>query len=327
MRESVDNKAYDYFSIYPTGATSEYNGDSNMKIVMSHSWLWHHLGTSSVKLAYDYTGGGFTDWYLPSVTELNHAFNAGQIVDSVLGTNGLTGSYWTSTEINKDQAYSYDFNNQNDKKSGINVSRKDNLFKVRPFRLAQVYDNVRRWREEWDIEYTPIWGGPYAWDEFNWRFTTSITIDTNPIISYKATSLYDNGTTMIIQGTGSYGATFSNVVTTFETIINTGVCWATSSTTPTIANSFTYSQSGGPTNFVAKTPTIFGQPVGTSWPNGTNVPFITYFRSFVTTPSGIYYSSNTGKNVTNATYSVGTTYAYFPTGCYTILNTQRSLYE
>ena len=55
--------------------------------------------------------------------------------------------------------------------------------------------------------------------------------------------------------------------------------------------------------------------------NGFNV------RSFVTTPSGVYYSSNTGKNVTNATYSVGTTYAYFPTGCYTILNTTKSLFE
>ena len=322
--EDINSSAtYSWSNILATAsnATSEHNGSSNTNTIIIQSG---HL-TSAAKVCDDYTGGGFTDWYLPSVTELNHGFNAAQIVDSSLGTDKITGSYWTSTEIDKNQVYSYDFNNTTDKRASINVSSKAAGFKIRPFRLAQVYDNVRRWREEWDIEYTPIWEG-HTWDEGNWSFTTSITIEpklnginNNPMISYTATSY--TGNTII--GTGSIVATFSNVVTTNETILNTGICWSNSSTTPTIANSFTYSQSGGPTNFVAKTPTIFGQPVGTS----ISVPFITYFRSFVTTPSGVYYSSNTGKNVTNATYSVGTTYAYFPTGCYTILNTTKSLFE
>ena len=145
--------------------------------------------------------------------------------------------------------------------------------------MAQVYDNIRRWRGDWDIEYTPIWGG-HTWDESNWSFTTSITIDIKPIKQ-----------NINLTYPGIFSFTFSNTVTTNETVINTGVCWATSSTTPTIANSFTYSQSGGPTIFNTKTPNITGPGAGTF--GQTNyIPNILFFRAFVTTSSGVYYSSN-----------------------------------
>jgi len=284
-----------------TNATSEHNGSSNTSIIISQSW---HT-SSAAKLCDDYVGGGFTDWYLPSITELNLAFNAAQSISTITNTNILKESYWSSTEVGATAAYCYEFN---DSTLGIGLVRSDSskgeTASVRAFRLAQVYDNVRRWREDWEPEFNPIWEGPYVWDETNWRFTTSINIDINPVISY----------TPIISGSGSITATFSNVVTTSETIINKGVCWATSSTTPTTSNYFTYSQSGGPTIFNTKTPSIFGKV-------GTNAGVITYFRAFVTTPTGTYYSSNTGRNVLSATYSTGlTTYSYFPTGCYTILN-------
>ena len=301
--EDINSSAtYSWSNILATAsnATSEHNGSSNTNTIIIQSG---HL-TSAAKVCDDYTGGGFTNWYLPSVTELNHGFNAAQIVDSSLGTDKITGSYWTSTEIDKNQVYSYDFNNTTDKRASINVVSKANTLKIRPFRLAQVYDNIRRWRGDWDIEYTPIWGSPYTWDEGNWSFTTSITIDINPIKQ-----------NINLTYPGIFSFTFSNTVTTNETVINTGVCWATSSTTPTIANSFTYSQSGGPTIFNTKTPNITGPGNGgIGQPN--YIPNILFFRAFVTTSSGVYYSSN-GNYPNGGTYlAAGSINKTYPTDSY-----------
>jgi len=179
-----------------------------------------------------------------------------------------------------------------------------NRFKIRPFRLAQVYDNIHHWQDNWEPEYTPIWGSPYTWDEGNWSFVTSITIDINPIKQ-----------NINLTYPGIFSFTFSNTVTTNETVINTGVCWATSSTTPTIANSFTYSQSGGPTIFNTKTPNITGPGAGT-YGQTNYIPNILFFRAFVTTPSGVYYSSN-GNHPNGGTYlAAGSINKTFPTDSY-----------
>jgi hypothetical protein len=47
-----------------------------------------------------HTGGGFTDWYLPSQWELTMCYNSAAIVNKILGaTNGFgTNYYWSSTE-------------------------------------------------------------------------------------------------------------------------------------------------------------------------------------------------------------------------------------
>jgi len=296
------SETYSWSNITATAsnATSEHNGSSNTNTIITqpgHS-------TSAAKICDDYTGGGFTNWYLPSVTELNHGFNAAQVVDSSLGTNKLTDSYWTSTEIDKNQAYSYEFNNTTDKIAIINVVSKASALKIRPFRLAQVYDNIHHWQDNWEPEYTPIWGSPYTWDEGNWSFVTSITIDINPIKQ-----------NINLTYPGIFSFTFSNTVTTNETVINTGVCWATSSTTPTIANSFTYSQSGGPTIFNTKTPNITGPGAGT-YGQTNYIPNILFFRAFVTTPSGVYYSSN-GNHPNGGTYlAAGSINKIFPTNSY-----------
>ena len=299
-------------SLTASNATSEHNGTSNTNSIIAQSG---HL-SSAAKLCDDYTGGGFTDWYLPSITELNNAFNSSQAIDSVLGNDLLKDNYWSSTESGNSTAYSYEFKDSATSMGYIrNNTPKGETASVRPFRLAKVYDNIRHWEEDWPIDYTPIWNNN-LWDETNWTFVTSITIDTNPITTLENPYIDLNYYHVI--GTGSIIATFSNVVTTNETIVNTGVCWATSSTVPTISNYFTYSQSGGPTNFIAKTPKIIGKIVGSI--SSPYEPFNVYFRSFVTTSSGVYYSSNTGRNVIEATYSTSAnTYAYYPTGCYTIV--------
>jgi hypothetical protein len=47
-----------------------------------------------------HTGGGFNDWYLPSLWELTMCYNSAAIVNKILGaTNGFgTNYYWSSTE-------------------------------------------------------------------------------------------------------------------------------------------------------------------------------------------------------------------------------------
>jgi hypothetical protein len=56
-----------------------------------------------------YLGGGFTDWYLPAVWELNMCFNSAAIVNKVLGNvNGFFANnayYWSSTEFNFSSAF------------------------------------------------------------------------------------------------------------------------------------------------------------------------------------------------------------------------------
>jgi hypothetical protein len=50
-------------------------------------------------LARLFAGGGFSDWYLPSMWELNMCYNSATVVNIVLGANGFTSDfYWTSTE-------------------------------------------------------------------------------------------------------------------------------------------------------------------------------------------------------------------------------------
>lgn len=60
-----------------------------------------------------HTAGAFTDWYLPSIWELNMCYNSAAIVNNVLGaTNGFltTTNYWSSTESDFNVAWIYSFN-------------------------------------------------------------------------------------------------------------------------------------------------------------------------------------------------------------------------
>lgn len=310
--EDISVSVWSNVSSSMANATSEHNGVSNTNAIK----LQHFHTNSAAKVCDDHVGGGFSDWYLPSITELSHGFNTSQIVDSVLRTDMLIGSYWTSTEIDSTKAYSYSFSSDVDKKTSINISSKTSTFKIRPFRHVKVYDIVHVWQNDWPAEYTPIWNAPSTWSEENWSFTTSIVIDVDPII-FKVDLTTNAGVIYVSPPTNpqaSVSMTFSNVIYTNETIINTGVCWATSSIAPTIANSFTYSTSVGPTTFIVKTPTIIGPTAGV--PSVDYTHFFLYARAFVTTPSGTYYSTN-GNYANGGTYSTSiNTYAKYPSTCY-----------
>ena len=55
--------------------------------------------TYAAGIARLFAAGGFSDWYLPSVWELNMCFNSAAIVNKILGATGfVTNAYITSTE-------------------------------------------------------------------------------------------------------------------------------------------------------------------------------------------------------------------------------------
>ena len=310
-----------------TTASSIHNGSSNTNTIISQPW---HV-SSAAKLCKDYRGGGYTDWYLPSLTELNHGFNAGSVVGTVLGSDILKGSYWTSTEKDSANAYLYDFAHT-DSFGGSKVfdSEKNVTNKVRAFRLAQVNERRRPWYPEWEPDYTPLWWGDGTswWDDGNFRFTTTISIG----IPTNSQSFYIGGglsftNPKTITERSAIAFVFSNTITTNETIIRSGVCWSTTSATPTISGSVSYSS--GPNSYVVTTPYVFGPPVGTVWNQYdlTQIPTV-YYRAFVETATGVYYSSNSGQNISGTTYSTSpTSYAYWPTGCYIGSSYYKSLYE
>ncbi len=75
--------------------------------------------TDAVKLCADYSNGGYSDWHLPSITELKALEDAGYVLANILDTDGdsntnypnYAGQYWSSTQTSKDDALSFKFQN------------------------------------------------------------------------------------------------------------------------------------------------------------------------------------------------------------------------
>jgi hypothetical protein len=89
------------------GATSALDGVANTAAILLQS------ATAPASLAcINHAGGGFNDWYLPSIWELKECYNAGYVVNTILGaTNGFKfAAYWSSTENSATQAWYLLFN-------------------------------------------------------------------------------------------------------------------------------------------------------------------------------------------------------------------------
>jgi hypothetical protein len=58
-----------------------------------------------------YNAGGFNDWYLPALWELNQCYNSVSIINAVLGnTNGFQYTYyWSSTEVANNNPWNQSF--------------------------------------------------------------------------------------------------------------------------------------------------------------------------------------------------------------------------
>ena len=86
-----------------TGATGTAIGSgarNTNKIIKSQS----KPGNYAALLCSKYTGGGFTDWFLPAKDELNELYKKRSIVGGFEKTN-----YWSSTEANMNNASNEDF--------------------------------------------------------------------------------------------------------------------------------------------------------------------------------------------------------------------------
>jgi hypothetical protein len=116
-----------------TSATSYYDGSSNTSNIVAVQGS----GAYAAKLCDDYSAGGFSDWYLPSLWELNLLFQNGFMVsfklanDSNPGTTPLTatGSYWSSTQFDPTLSYMVYFPD-----GTPYLDFKDKLYRVRAVR-------------------------------------------------------------------------------------------------------------------------------------------------------------------------------------------------
>jgi len=93
-----------------SNAQSVWDGLTNSNAIVAQSG---HT-TSAAKLCVDWTDGGFSDWYLPSIQELSVLWNNYNVV--ARGLNGIPGAkplslgyYWSSTEVESNVAWGYYF--------------------------------------------------------------------------------------------------------------------------------------------------------------------------------------------------------------------------
>lgn len=263
-----------------SNATSDFKGETNQTSILTQAL---HT-TSAAKLCDDYTGGGFTDWYLPSVFEMNQAFNAGSIIDTALGSDLLKGIYWTSTEVDATRAYSYSFTSGTeiiDWVAALGVqkySNKISTFKVRAFRVATNAPIVNPWNPNWDEEYTPWWGRT----NLDWQ---PITYDTSDFDYFRRRNLKTGTVTNTVQG--SFGTGFiitGNRITIWENVLEFGVCWtlgdgATLPAIPTIND-----------NKVISTGSydLFNSTISVSY---YRFDYSVRVRVYATTNSGTYYGN------------------------------------
>ena len=83
-------------------AKNPIDGQANSTAIITQSPLFE----GAAKLCVDFSGGGFSDWYLPAIWELKECYNAEYIVNFILGANGFQlANYWSSTEDNATLAW------------------------------------------------------------------------------------------------------------------------------------------------------------------------------------------------------------------------------
>jgi hypothetical protein len=90
--------AYQAIAIGAT-ARSYYDGLTNTNAIIAQTLLPANT-TYAAGIARLFAGGGYSDWYLPALWELNMLYNSSTVVNRVLGaTNGMLNLiYWSSTE-------------------------------------------------------------------------------------------------------------------------------------------------------------------------------------------------------------------------------------
>jgi len=94
----------DYQSV---GAVSPVDGQTNTAEIIAAGDI-----SGAAHLCDNYSAGGFTDWYLPAIWELNKCFEAGLVVNIILGDNDgfkFHEQYCSSTYLENDGVQMHNF--------------------------------------------------------------------------------------------------------------------------------------------------------------------------------------------------------------------------
>lgn len=101
----------DIYGVYPFTtnewhkANGDLSGDKNTSAVIFYFRSKHDVKKYAATLASEYEGAGKTDWYLPSVGQLNMISRNKDLINAALKENGGTALakawYWSSTEYDK----------------------------------------------------------------------------------------------------------------------------------------------------------------------------------------------------------------------------------
>ncbi len=103
---NLANAQYSNIVNLVSSATSTWNGQGNTNLLKAQSGAT----SGAWKLCDDYSNGGFTDWYLPSVDEWNllwnNRFNVNKTLTNIVGAAQIGyDTYWSSSEGNIVSAY------------------------------------------------------------------------------------------------------------------------------------------------------------------------------------------------------------------------------
>ena len=98
------------------GATNRYDGAPNTTAIVAQAVGCIGCDPFAAQYANNLTTGGYTDWYLPSIEELNMVYNAAVPITRSLAASGLpppyfnfASGYWSSTENDPGSAFYYNF--------------------------------------------------------------------------------------------------------------------------------------------------------------------------------------------------------------------------
>jgi hypothetical protein len=108
-----------------TGATDTTTGIHNSLSIYTQQGA----GTYASSLCETSTDGGFTDWYLPSIEELEEMYSIGGLI-------GTTDTYWSSTEIDLNNAWAFDTS------TGLRVSANKNVNTYLSIMARQEFTNI-----------------------------------------------------------------------------------------------------------------------------------------------------------------------------------------
>ena len=118
-------------------ANGDLSGDKNTSAIISYFIGVHDAKKYAATLATEYEGAGKTDWYLPSIGQLNMISRNKDVINAALRANGGTVLakmwYWSSTEYDKNFAWSINMGS-----SVIGQSSKKGHDKTRAVRSIQI---------------------------------------------------------------------------------------------------------------------------------------------------------------------------------------------